>query len=56
MYDDGEIDMLGAKSYAALERVSAVALRLSQLAPGAVEAAVKNSEPAPSSGSSTTSP
>jgi hypothetical protein len=61
--DDGEpvfgpehVDVLGAKSAAATERLSKVALRLSGIGDGAVEAAGKESAPALNGASPSASP
>ena len=52
LYTLKEVDVLGARSGAVLERLAVVARRLSGIGEGAVEDAEGNSEPAPS-GSST---
>jgi len=42
MFSPGDLEALGAKSAAALDRVIAIAMRLNGLEPGALEAAAKN--------------
>ena len=42
MFSPGDLEALGAKSAAALDRVIAVAMRLNGLEPGALEVAAKN--------------
>lgn len=49
--DVGDLGCLGSKSAAALDRIFGVAQRLNGMAAESVEAAVKNSEPGPSDGS-----
>jgi len=42
MFSPGDLEALGAKSAAALDRVIAIAMRLNGLEPGALEVAAKN--------------
>ena len=55
LFTDEEVDLLGAKSGAALDRVFAVAQELNGLSGADVEALVKNSSAAPSGGSTSAS-
>ena len=55
VFTDEEVDLLGAKSGAALDRVFAVAQGLNGLSGADVEALVKNSSAAPSGGSTSAS-
>lgn len=51
LFSDGDVQALGRKSAAALDRVFGVAQRLSGLSPGDVEDLAKNSASDPSGGS-----
>lgn len=55
VFSEGDIERLGTKSSAALERLAAVALRLSGQGAQEIEALVKNSEAAQSGDSPTVS-
>lgn len=55
LFTEGDIERLGTKSAAALERLAKVAQRLSAMNQGEVEALVKNSEAAQSDDSPTVS-
>ena len=56
VFTDDEVDLLGAKSGAALDRVFAAAQELNGLSGADVEALTKNSSAAPSGGSTSASP
>lgn len=56
MFDDAEADILGSKSAEAVGRIVEVAMRLSKMGKFGVRTAEKNSDSAPSDGSSSGSP
>lgn len=51
LFTEGQVDALGAKSWAALDRLAKVAIRLTGLDRGSLEEAKGESEPGPSSDS-----